>query len=254
VADLPNGTICLADSNGCTGCTEEEICVNDGAEEVCRRPTPFSSVSGLPEGVGLFTSLAIYGERPTLVYHDRLLRQLRGAVAEFRFDEATLAGFSSGPLPVGCDAGSDNGRFASLAVAPDGASLGVAYQGDAGSSLRLYRGTDLTSGIAEVVDDGLRPAGRNLVGGSAALAFAATADEPLIAYADQTENDLLLASRSGNTWKVTSLLSDGAYGSFARIVVDGRTAWLSTYLRERNDRDRDVSRLVITVVDLDQLP
>jgi hypothetical protein len=254
VADLPSGTICLADSDTCTGCTEEEVCVNDGTADVCRRPTPFSSVSGLPEGVGLFTSLAIYGERPTLVYYDSLLRQLRGAVAEFRFDEATLAGFVSGTLPVGCDVGSDNGRFASLAVAPDGASLGVAYQGDAGNSLWLYHGTDLTSGVAEVVDDGLRPAGPNLVGGSAALAFATAADEPLIAYANQTENDLLLASRSGDTWQITPLRSDGVYGSFARIVVDGRTAWLSTYLRERDDRGRDVSRLVITVVDLDQLP
>ncbi len=255
VAGVPSGTVCLQTADDCPSpCGDDEVCVNDGTDDVCRRATPYSTIAGLPEGVGLFTSMALHDAKPTVVYYDRLLRQLRGAVADFDYDAPTLGSFTSGPVPVGCDLGSDNGHSASLAVAPDGDLLGVAYQGDGGDTLWLYTGVDLTGGTTERVDDGLRTGRADLVGASSSLAFGASADDPLIAYADQTENDLVLAYKSSGAWQRSPRLTDGAYGSFARIAVEGRTAWLTTYLRARDDRDRDISRLVVTIVDLDALP
>jgi hypothetical protein len=89
-----------------------------------------------------------------------------------------------------------------------------------------------------------------------------------IAYGDQTDNDLLVAYRDQNGWRwVVSgdtgqsvsdepqgLLIDGAYGSFPRLVIDGEQGVLSTFLRARDEFDRDVSRLVVNTIDLDLLP
>ncbi len=255
VADPASGTICLPLRSGaCSSCDADELCVDDGAgNAVCRTETPYSSITGLPDGVGLFTSVAIFDGRIVVVYYDRLLRQLRGARANFGLSES-LADFTAGPLPVGCGPGADTGQWASLAVSPEGDTLGVAYQADGGESLWYYSGTDLSGGTTEPVDDGLRPVRLDLVGAGADLAFDTNRDQPLIAYADQTTNDLLLARRTSGTWQTHLLLTDGAHGSFASVALSGRTAWVSAYQRLRDQRDRDQSRLVIVVVDLDALP
>jgi hypothetical protein len=255
VADQPSGTLCLLERNGeCGGCTEGEACVDDGAgNPICRRQTPYSTLTGLPKGVGLFTSLVLYQNKPTVVYYDSLLGQLRGAMANFAYDQPA-SDFVALPMPAGCTSGSDNGQSASLAVAPDGTSLAVAYQGDAGDTLWFYHGSDLWSGTSELVDDGLRSPRLDRVGASASLAFGASAAEPYIAYADQTNNDLLLAYKRGDTWRVSPQLTDGAFGSFARMKIDGRTAWMTTYRRERDELDRDASYLVVHTISLDRLP
>ena len=79
--------------------------------------------------------------------------------------------------------------------------------------------------------------------------------EPLyVAYHDQTDNGLLLGYRRSGVWAHTTLLDDGAYGSFARLAIAGGKAYTTTYMRARDELDRDVSRLVLTGTDLSTLP
>jgi hypothetical protein len=267
VEDTANGgSICLADRDGdCTGqssCAAGQLCVDDGAgNAVCRLETPFSRIAGLPEGNGLFTDLTVFHNRATVVYYDRLRGVLRGAQARFDLDEPATD-FST--AAIACSG--DDGRFASLAVSPDGSEIAVAYQAQDGTVLEYRRGahflTDLAAATPEVVDDGVRATQVNLVGASASLAFDEVANEALIAYQDQTSNDLLLAYTRNGLWRDpangqpyrVTLLSEGAYGSFARLAVDGARAWVSSYRRARNAQNQDASELVVHIVDLSTLP
>ena len=133
-------------------------------------------------------------------------------------------------------------------------TLAVAYQRSAGETLSVYQGSDFATGSETVVDDGIREDRVHLVGASAEIIFD-TLDTPIVAYADQTANDLMLAvQQPDGSWQTHIILSDGAYGSFARIGIEGRRGWVSTYLRGRNALDRDISRIVVEPLDLDNLP
>ncbi len=261
VDDTLGGTTCLPTLTvGCGACTDFEVCVEDDTSglPVCRIHTPFSLIEGLPDGSGLFTSMVLHGDptvpssvTPTLVYYDRVRRGLRGAVAAFSVEDVPSS-FATDTLV--CDPLEDFGQHASLAVAPDG-TFGVAFQGAGGETLNAYitNGADLFIGTVEPVDDGVRGTRLHLVGASADLNFGADG-VPWIAYADQTDNDLLLAYKPADTgeWTCKMILSDGAYGSFARFVIAaGETAYLTTYLRSRDDFGDDASEMVIKQIGLD---
>ena len=74
-----------------------------------------------------------------------------------------------------------------------------------------------------------------------------------IAYGDQTNNDLILADQLDGTWTHTNLLSEGAAGSFARLVIYNGVGYVSTYLRRRDSTDRDASELKVIRLDLSAL-
>jgi hypothetical protein len=265
VSDDLGGTECrnqlTGPPNPCGGCAEYDVCVNVDGTPTCRLETKPPLVAGLAEGVGLFTSLVLHDGVPTFVYYDRLRENLRGAVALFSYDEA-FGTFAIGK--VACDPRNDLGQHASLAVNPVDGSLSVAFQGSGGETLLHYRttGADLFIGNVESVDEGLRDTRIHLVGAYAHMVFDPNG-LPYIAYADQTENDMVLAFRPVDEWMwitgvptgvanatPVSLLTDGAYGSFARVALDDDQAYISTYLRARNDFDKDVSRLVLHLIDL----
>lgn len=255
VADPIEGATCLAErsSGACDpGCEPEQLCVGDTGSEECRLLLPISSIEGLPAGVGLFTSMVLHNDLAHVVYYDRLRQHLRGAIAQFDTSEDPIGnGFAVWPLV--CDPLDDVGQHASLAVATDG-TLAVGYQRSAGETLWVYQGSDFATGAETEVDDGIRDGRVHLVGASAEVAFDAQ-DTPIVVYADQTANDLMLAvQQTDESWERHTLLSDGAHGSFARIGIEGRKAWVSTYLRGRNAADRDISRIVVEPVDLDSLP
>ncbi|MBI5508951.1 MAG: hypothetical protein HY903_09375 [Deltaproteobacteria bacterium] len=253
VAAATTGTICLRTRAGDCGpaCGADDLCVDDGANNpICRLATPYSTLEGLAEGVGLFTSLAIFEGAPTVAYYDRLRRQLRVAGANFRYD-AALSQFTA--MPLACEPDNDVGEHPSLAVAPDGLSLAVAFQAH-GDILRIYSGSDFLTGSIETIDDGRRDTRLNIVGGSATLTFDKASGLPYVAYHDQTDNDLLLAYRRNDAWTFTPLFEDGAYGSFACLVISAGHGYASTYLRARDTLDRDTSRLVVTTFDVATLP
>jgi hypothetical protein len=253
VADGTSGTICLRErASDCgSSCTADDKCVDDGAANaVCRRSTPYSTLAGLPEGVGLFTSLAIYDDAPLVAYYDRFLGQLRGAIANFSYSQ-TATSFTA--MPIACEAGVDIGQFSTVAIAADGLSFAIAFQA-AGGILRYYTGQDFLTGNFETIDDGRRDSRLNIVGGSASLVFDPGSGVPYVAYHDQTENDLLIGYRRSGVWAHATLLADGAYGSFARLAIAGSKAYTINYLRARDELDRDTSHLVLTVTLLSTLP
>ncbi len=155
---------------------------------------------------------------------------------------------------VACHAGDDVGQHASLAVTANGSSVGVAYQALAGETLWAFTGSDIfdAGGTHTEVDDGFRASSIHLVGAGADAAFTSSGDL-VIAYGDQTDNDLVIAFPDGDAWGYSTLLSDGAYGSFPALAVDGNQAWVATYKRAQNSSGDDVSELVIHVTDVSTL-
>ncbi|HVM63368.1 MAG TPA: hypothetical protein VMU14_00810, partial [Acidimicrobiales bacterium] len=91
------GTSCEAVHVTCApACATGEACVDDGSGGgVCRTSVATSSVRGIPDGTGLFTSLALVGGTPVVAHYDRLRAQARGATGAAAPD--TLA-FSVAPL------------------------------------------------------------------------------------------------------------------------------------------------------------
>lgn len=219
---------------------------------VCRTETPFEEGTGMPDGIGLFSSLAIQDGYPTVAYYDRTRGHLRGGIAQFDINSTLDAGFATGV--VACAADDDVGQHPSLAVSADGQSVALAYQAYAGEALWVLTGTDIfdLNATTTEVDNGVRDDGAHRVGADASLARD-SAGNWYIAYADQTDNDLVLAAETGSGWQYYTMLSDGAFGSFTALAIEGTTAYLSTYERLRTSTDTDASRLVTHQVDVTTL-
>ena len=254
VRDATNTSVCLGESETCeASCDSGYTCVvQEDETSTCLYATPYSGITGVLEGVGLFTSIALQDNKPVITYYDSIRKHLRGAQAEFSADGTLDAGFTTGV--VACVEGDDVGLHSSLGVSNDGASVAVAYQALGGETLWVLSGTHIfdTDAIHAEVDDGFRTSSLHLVGMGADVAFDDTGSF-FIAYGDQTANDLVLAFSTIDGWAHTTLLSDGALGSFPAIDISGRTAWVATYKRERDSSDDDISSLLVHVADLDAL-
>ena len=235
---------------GCGTCAEETACMDTGADSPsCLPESTYPEHGDLPEGVGLFTSLALFKGTPIVSYYDRTRSHLRGAAAQFIYDGDTAPGFVSTPLVSVPD--QDVGQQSRLAVNPDGTGFAVSYQALGGETLWLYSAEDMLnfSGETELVDNGQRTTSINLVGASSSPAYNAQGDL-FIAYADQTNNDLVLAARNGDSWIHTNVLSNGAVGSFTNLVIHDNIGHISTYMRMRDSTDRDISELKVVILDL----
>ena len=258
VDDSAGGSACLPEDTTCApACGGDAVCVLSGGVAECRIETPYSIINGFPDGNGLFTSVALGGlpnNAPVVVYYDRIRRQLRGGEALFNsLQQVITSGFSVGP--VVCDAVYDVGQHAALAFSPTDSSVVVAYQSMGGEVLSVFRGSGIfdSNGVIEVVDDGARSSGASFVGAFADVAFD-NAGRPYIAYADQTNNDLVLAYPSAGVWKHLTLKDQGAFGSFANIAISGAKGYVSSYHRFRDEFSNDISRVVVEVIDLQTLP
>ncbi|MED5464491.1 MAG: hypothetical protein VX699_07555 [Myxococcota bacterium] len=240
---------CLPDNVECSSCPEGTRCVTQGGNATCRPSASYTPLAGIPEGVGLFTSIALYKNTPIVSYYDRLGGHLRGAAAQFDIKGDISNGFRSAPLvALGDD---DVGQHARLAVHPDGTSFVITYQALDGETLWAYSATDMldTQGTTELVDAGVRGTAINLVGGSSSPAFDDNG-KLYIAYADQTNNDVIIAQKTTDTWTHTPVITEGAAGSFSRLLIADQSAYISTFVRMRDSVDRDISTLKVHVIDL----
>lgn len=186
--DLGAGPACAPEVGGCDMCANDEACVDDGGP-TCQTEIGTVPLEGLPQGTGLFASLAITSTgTPLIAYYDSIDGDLMLATGG-------AAGFSVRALD-GADpmAPTDVGQHASLAVSADGSQRGVAYF-DATRDDLVY--LDLVTGTREIVDDGLMPPDLNMVGADASLVFDAFGN-PAIAYQDPSAIDLVYARRLGN--------------------------------------------------------
>lgn len=212
--DLGLGPTCRPDADGCSACGTGQVCVNAANADVCADEVPVpNTLDDLPEGIGLFSSLAVTSTGAIYIaYYDRTSRSLRLARRE-----------SGGFITRRVDGGTNNdaGAHVSAAIGPGGV-VGLAYMDFSNDDLIF---AEPTRGVREIVDDGISPPDLRMVGADASLVYDRQG-QPTIAYQDGTQLDLLFARRSGSPamWSTERVRGrDGAAGFYAtQAHRDGR--------------------------------
>ena len=222
--EVSGSETCVTPTQDCGDCAGD-VCYNGSCEKELKE----STLADLPDGTGLFNSLAVLpdGTFAVAFYERSRLGDVGNGPENVRtgdlklarwngsgFDVTTLADGRSG------DRDGDVGRYPSLVATPSG-SLMVAYQDADLGNLRFI---DLDAGTDVVVDDGLKTSGGEVVaidrvGADSSLALLGSS--PVIAYQDQTDLALMFAQMDGGTWDVKPVFADdeGNHGFFADIVV-----------------------------------
>lgn len=236
----PTPTTCLP------ACPSTQACVASRCETLV--PAPPAALDDLPEGVGLFPSLAFSSTSvPHVAYYDRTNGNLKGARAssatpttEGDWQKAIVDG-ATGSFVDG-----DVGLWPSLAFLPDG-KLVIAYEDATNDDLVFYTGAGFTGGTREIADPGNAGRPLSLVGADAALAVAPNG-QVFVAYQDATFNDLKLARRTAaSTWTTEAVLSEGAWGFFADLVISGGKLYISSlkFGFDENAQPQNELRVVI---------
>ncbi|MBN1944330.1 MAG: hypothetical protein JW797_01585 [Bradymonadales bacterium] len=187
----------------------------------------------LPRGTGLFPSLAMVNGELFVAYYDGLWGDLRLARVDTAGSAETFLLDTGATRSSIADAG-DVGIAIDLEPAPDG-TLKIAYV-DRISSEVWFASVDLSQPSTEplqlteppeLVDPGRDASPPLLVGGGGIdLAFDGQG-QPMIAYQDNTNGDLILATRSGQGWVRNPIASEGVAGFSPHLFpgVEGQT-WI----------------------------
>ena len=232
-----------ADS-GASVCTSKQVCYSNGCVDVV---LPAPDVNDLPIGVGLMPSISLRGSEQVACYYDRINKNLKAVLGDFTMSPPPMiidgqddAGNKFGNVGLGC----------SVAVAPNGTTIGIAYQNFTTGDLMLYEASDVNQGFfaANTVDPGLVDGTYALLGGSTSLAYDATG-APRITYEDATNNDLKYATRrTDGTWAIETLLQTGAYGFWASQTLDATNSYISNLLIGwAGNPPRKIDRIVVKV-------
>lgn len=227
----------------CKSCGSSESCVRDAANQVkCLDSLRASTLAQLPEGNGLFTSIAYMDGKAVVVWYDGNRKVLKGSIADS--DDGTrgaifttIVTLDDGSVPGATNVTPhDVGQFASLAVGPADAAkrLAVAYFDVSSRQLRVITAKagwqEITPASARVVDDGRgTPESDPLlfVGADTTVAFDAQKNV-VVAYQDSTSNDLRLAKQqSAGGFQVSTLKAEGAGGFYASLTSDGSKLFVS---------------------------
>jgi hypothetical protein len=258
-----NGT-CRAkapSANDCkTPCGSDEACVLVNNVATCKASLRAETLASLPEGNGLFPSVAYLDDKPVVVWYDRSLGVLKGAIAASdsasggaTFTPASVRVLDDGDMP-GAPAGApkhDVGQFASLAVAPAAVAkrIAVAYFDTTSRQLRLVTAkagwAELTEPAARIVDDGkgtpeLDPT--VFAGADTSVRFDA-GGKVQVAYQDSTRNDLRLAVEQNTGFKLETLARDGAGGFYANLLVDGANRYATHAVIRARSPSESANRL-----------
>lgn len=214
-----------ADADCAGACVAGEGCVDLGAGPVCAPTLPEPSYTDVPWGVGLWSSLALFGDgRPAVAYHLRVPEsgELHAAI----FDGAAWG------APLVLDAGDDRdvGQSASLALDAGGV-MHLAYVEALYDDLVYMQ---WSGGVLarEIVDTGDRGGGDlRVVGADSTIAIGGDG-LPRIVYQDQTASDLLLATRTApGAWTLADLaVGDPGFGFYADLALDGAALYASTFV------------------------
>lgn len=239
------------DSGGSYSCAEDEACVEDiddaGVPQGtygCDEAIVAEPVYDLPEGIGLWNSLALSPDGlPEVVYYDRT----RG---ELVWVASTGAGWADPVILDGDDLSADaadhgdKGWHPSLFI-DDTGTRHIAYV-DGLAEVLMYMQVDPDGVIVtrEVVDDGTREgsADRDIVGDYSSIVVDADGKVRL-AYQNTTRGLVMMAVRSEtDTWTV-SLASNpdaGFMGYYLKQRLVGTTSYLAqfTYNYEMEPYDR----------------
>jgi hypothetical protein len=225
---------CQAKVMGCApACAMGQACVMAGARAACTAEVPKPSALDVPEGTGIFPSLAFTSDGKTVIVY--YARSNDGApTGDLRL--ATLEGAMWRKVDLdGAGAmGADVGQFPSVAAAADG-SLHVSYQDAGAGKLYYMHVAGGMPGMREVVDDGTRMDGIHTVGADSTIAVAGM--DVRIVYQDQRAVDLMIAQKGmGAMWTKQNLKMGAAGNGYAaRIVADGAMFWVSDFVYDRVD-------------------
>ncbi len=233
------GAGCL-DEMDAYSCASEEACLEelDGAGAplgtyACVDAVSEDPVFDLPEGIGLWTSLALAPDgTPEVVYYDRT----RGELVWVEHDGTGWAApvvLDGDDLSTDTDLHGDRGWHASLTI-DDTGTRHISYVDGLAEAL-MYMQLDPAGTVAvrEVVDDGATGgADRDLVGDYSAIVVDADGRVRL-AYQNTSQGlvEMAVRSTSDGTWTM-STLSDpdaGFMGYYLnQVLVDG-TSWFSQF-------------------------
>ncbi len=226
IGDAP---VCATAATGCApACGSGNTCVDVEGEPTCRpRFTP-PNLQDIPQGVGVFASLAFKGTDALIAYQYRA-RAGEGPVRGALYAVQVAASGSAGP-PVLLDGNGDTGYFPDLKVDAAG-NIGVGYHDFTSRQFKFYFSPTLQGGLTpEVIDRGISattPGDQGWVGTDSAILFTPNGLAYAV-YQDATRGDLKFARREGGTWAVRSnLRSEGSVGYFADAVVEGGKIYAS---------------------------
>jgi len=238
----------------CEDCTDPQFaCVtNAQGQPSCLEIIAVSTLRDLPQGVGLFSSIAIVSGEPHIVYYDRFNKSLRGASGLGNFSPVALA--CQDKTTIDADLDVDVGQQSTIVPNTNRDSMAILYQLDAGRQLRTLLAADMATAqitLPETSDNGER------IGQNSPKRFVGAYvdgvyqnDRLFIAYQDQTQNDLVINTRETGHWRTpVAVLSEGAYGRYANIAVFGEKLVVSTYRYEFDENSSNQSGLVVQVID-----
>lgn len=227
VVNTDKTSTCKTTSTGCaSSCGTAKACVGNK----CVDTLDDSKLIELPMASGLFVTALEVSTGPMAVYYDRVGGNLRAALrAGGKWTSAILKGTTK----------DDVGAYCSAALDKAGA-VHVSYQDFNKGTLHYLQLTPptLKATISEVIDDGKRPAGLDLVGADSNV-FVDPSGTVRVLYQDQQTVDLLGVRRGGaNSWlpntagdkNMGRLVKGGAqgYGFYPDMVMDGGKVYGST--------------------------
>ena len=238
----PRSTVCSGLDGGV--CPTSDACIAGGADGggICAPVFAPPAFTDLPQGLGLFSSLAFNAAGdPLIAYYDRLHGDLRLAVFSAGVFQVTTV---DGSDPTTCVDTGDVGLFPSLRV--NGSTWAIAYQDATDQTLLYWTGTAPSSLVPSeriVVDTGTLQApapngGEDspmVVGANVSLAFGASGTAYL-AYQNQTAVSLRLSSlpagcgtQSPQSCQTTveNEWATEPQGFYAQVAIDGTTGYLS---------------------------
>jgi hypothetical protein len=250
----PNG-VCqksAAKATDCaSGCTSSQFCGLDASSApVCYMTLAASGLASLPDGNGLFPSIAYLDDKPVVVWYDHADGQLKGVIATA--DSATQgAAFNPADIQVLDDGASpastrrdDVGRFTSLAIGPADAPsrIAVTYFDSTAKQLRLLTAQAgwqmVNTPDQRVVDDGTKDGNSDpvlFVGSDSSVKFFGS--NISVVYQDATQGNLRVADQATPTDKVTyrqTVATAGACGFYAKQLIDGTSRFATHAIIKAN--------------------
>lgn len=218
--DDGTGQQCVVPTSDCNdSCGSDEVC----STGVCVVAVPEPTAHDLPHGSGLFADLVYLSDgRAAVVHYDRNLGDLVMHVDDGDWTRIDLH--------AGAD--SDTGMWASAAVDGSG-TVHVAYQDALGDQLLYTSWAGGQVGPVEVVDDGVREGDRPHPVGASASVMVDGSGLVKIAYQDGATADLVLATRSGDSWERKDLLTGDLLHGFHVDAAAGATTYITSYMYDR---------------------
>lgn len=227
-----------------TSCGGNETCVDDGATGQCAPPPLPAANDGYPRARGLHTSVDTSGTTAIVAHHDSIDQTVRvvtlagdGTLTSYVIDGDGIEGRRKGRI----------GRFPAVAKV-GGAEVIVVYEDTTRHEVRAWRGELGQAGAFSVVDAGKveGEAGKRFVGAGTKIAVRDGVN-PVVVYQDASTNDLVMAVESGGVWTKETVVSDGAHGYYADVVVGGTNAYIVSVQAQLSGRGQEDPQMGLTI-------